>query len=220
MKNIIIFIPFVLIGLSASWLYLNKAQFIKPAPLSAINPTPTTTPIPYSYALPPSEALTGSVLAFKGDVKWLSRTATQSAAFILPQAITQGESLVTGLDSRVKIDFASVATVEASQNTNLEFIQTLPAALVLRQNQGQADYSQNSSVPIDIRSNFLLLRLAAAHLTLTIHPTGAYTTGVVFTGSVTLAYNDLQQVSRASTVLAGNSFTLNNQTRRLVISSF
>ncbi len=170
----------------------------------------------FSLDKAPSESLVGNIISMSGDVEYEARMATEAAKINSPVEIQQGESLVTGVDGKLILNFDKAVEVDMSSDTSIGIIQTLPADIVFSQSMGSAEYKKLASIPVSIRSKHLLIE-DNGDVTVTIDKVKPIVTVVVNSGSATFAYNNTNNISRVWTVEGGKTLTFNDGTRRVVI---
>ena len=178
----------------------------------------------FSLSKAPSESLVGDITNMQGIVKFQDRVATESAILTSPIVdVQQGESFETGSNGSFGLAFPSLsdnpkAEITVSPNTNLNIVQTLPADLVFSQTTGVAEYRKLADIPVTIRSLHLLIE-DDGDITITLDDSAPFVTVVVNSGSATVAYNNISNISRVLTVNAGQKLTFNDHTRRVVIKN-
>jgi hypothetical protein len=189
----------------------------KPEVVSTISPTiliATSQPTPaFSLENAPSESLRGQITEMKGNIDWQGRTATEAAKISIPITIQQGENLITEEGSSLSLNFPGACSLNFSEKTEIDIIQTLPADMVFSQASGAAEYSKTGSYPIDIRSSALLTELTG-EATISRNPQKPVVTVFVKSGSAVVAYNDLKYISHEVTINAGQTYTFNYGTRK------
>jgi hypothetical protein len=175
----------------------------------------TKSPSLFSIDNAPATSLRGQILTNSGDVKWQSRTATAPATLKIPISIQQGERLVTGDTGHIKVQFDNIVTLTIFPKSDLSFTQTLPANIVISQDQGQAEYSHlGRSTPLSIRSLGLLINInTPGDLVVSVSNDGSEVSVRVVAGEARTAYNDSQNISQLVTVSSGQQFTFNDGTR-------
>jgi len=200
-------------GFGAVYIFFGKQ---KPEVVPTISPVTTNSPNLFSnFSLEdaPSESLRGQITEMKGNVDWQGRTATEAAALSAPITIQQGENLITEAGGSLTLVFQNAATINFSEKTEIDVIQTLPADMVFSQVSGVAGYSKTGSYPVDIRTSALLTELTG-NATVSRNPVKPVVTVSVKSGSAVVAYNDLKYISHEVIVNAGKTFTFNYGTRK------
>ena len=172
--------------------------------------TPTSATV-FSAKDPPRDSLQGVVLERSGEVWWESREATKPAQMIKNVPIHQGERVQTG-EGNIVIRFANVAQIELAQQSDVTFVQTLPATIVIQQHGGAVTYVRKGTIPVSVRSLHLLIdQGATSKITVTV---AEQTVQIdVEKGSVTAAYNDLDFNSILLTMRDGEQFVFDDITR-------
>lgn len=171
----------------------------------------------FSFQNAPMNTLIGNISSMSGTVEWESRTATQPAILNAPRQIQQGEEIITQDSGRAVVRFVDVFSAAISSKTDLNFIQTLPADIVINQTRGTAEYTKTGNIPLSIRSFDLLININNGDTTITSDTKKRVITVSINSGSITVAYNDLQNISKVITVTEGKQFVFNNNARQAVI---
>jgi len=205
----------VIISIAALVILRTKKQeiIIIPSPISIVTPQPISN---FSLENAPSESLRGQITEMKGSVDWQGRTATGAAKIFTPITVQQGENLITEGGGSLTLVFPSACTINFSEKTELDIIQTLPADIVFSQVSGVAEYLNTGSYPVDIRTSTLLTELNG-DATISRNPQKPVVTVFVKSGSAVVAYNDLKYISHEVTINAGKTFTFNYGTRKGVV---
>ncbi len=215
-KILLILLILFLFGVSAwgSFYYFSQP---KKAILSTVSsPAPkqnlSTSAVPYSFEAAPSQSQQASVISQSGEVSSISRIATE-AATLMQNTLQQGESILTGTDGRVEIQFPASDSATLAEKSQLNLIQTLQNKIVLEHVGGVIRYRGTLS----IRAKRLLVVLQNAEMTITYDSKKDLVQLSVHTGSVTTAYNDTKFVSQVQTISAGHSAVFNNTKRKLIV---
>ncbi len=211
MKNLIVFVLFVIFGVGVI------AAYTKRVPQTTSGETvklPFIRQNQFSLENAPADSLRGKIATLSGDVKWQDRVATQSSQITNPINIQQGEELITG--DNVQVEIPRAVIINISPKTDLSFVQTLPQNVVLSQTKGTVEYQKTGTVPISIRVLRLLVG-GEGNITISVSDTKPTTTINVDTGSATVAYNDSQNVSIVKTINSGEQFIFDNDAREGVI---
>ena len=170
----------------------------------------------YSLEDPPSESLRGQIATMSGEIYWQGRIATESSQIFDPQEILQGESVSIKKDSDLTIEFDNACIIEMSENTSVNVIQTLPINLVFRQSDGSAVFNRTGENPLSVRTLSLLSDInGKAKITIDKDKNTIYLE--VISGSTTVAYNDLEFISRQMTIEENQTYTFNQDTRKGVL---
>lgn len=170
----------------------------------------------FSLENAPTESLKGNIIKMTGDIRWQSRVATESSKISTPVAIQQGEKLGTGEKSSLSLVFPDACSVDFSENTEIEIIQTLPANLVFFQTSGIGEYNKTGSDPISIRTKNLLIEVDG-DIVVSINPKKPVVTLTLKTGKAIVAYNDLRFISHEVILIPGKIYTFNEDTRKGVL---
>jgi len=72
----------------------------------------------------------------KGNIDWQGRTATEAAGISAPITIQQGENLITEAGGSLTLVFQNACSLNFSEKTEIDIIQTLPADIVFSQSAG------------------------------------------------------------------------------------
>ena len=219
LKYILLFLIILIAVLTGLYLfYKQKAEQIVPTPLPTIaevNPQPILTSN-FSLENAPTESLKGNITVMTGEVDWQDRIATEAAKISSPSAIQQGEKLITGAKSSLSLIFPTAVTVNFSEKTTIEVMQTLPANLVFSQTIGTAEYTKTGGYPVSVRTLNLLTNITGNTI-VSINPDKPIITLIVKSGDVTVAYNDLKYLSHEVMITAGHTYTFNSGTRKAVL---
>lgn len=170
----------------------------------------------FSLVKAPSKSLVGTVTSLSGDVEWQSRIATDSAKIFSPIQIQQGESVSTGLNGSMNISFPGSSEINIFPLSTIEFAQTLPADIVIAQTKGSVEYKKLSDVPLTVRALHLLVE-GGGNFKVTIDDKKPVIEVFVETGSVTVAYNDINNLSKVVEIPADKILSFNDKTRKTVI---
>jgi uncharacterized membrane protein YkgB len=211
-KNIIIFILSIIIGLILIIIgyfsfFSKDSQLIKPF-------LPKTM---FSIENAPSQTLTGEVASISGNVSWLSRTANYAILINSAQKLQQGEEINTQNNGEAILNFSKVVNITVLPNTQVSFIQTLPANFVVEQKQGLATYEKNGEIPVSIRTLDLLINIEKGSCQVLVNKDTSDITVSVITGSVTVAFNDTNINTNIQTISEGKKYQFNNDTKNGII---
>lgn len=216
MKTLGLFFLFLVIGTGVTFFFLTsntKKEIAKP---KRTLPVQTSK---FSLESAPSQSIRGNISSISGEVRWLSRTATESAPITTPQKIQQGELLHTGDNGTVTIIFPNLS-IQQAINTELEFMQALPVDFVVSQTTGSADYSnQSTTTPLSIRSMHLLIRLGLGKLSVTVDDEDGEVIVDTLQGAITLAFNDNDNVTQTFTIPENQRLTFDDERRTLTKKS-
>lgn len=214
MKSLIVFVVFTLIGIGIVATYTKKA----PTQLKEGLKLPFIQKNQFSLENAPSDSLRAKIATLSGQVKWQDRVATQPSEIKGPEVIQQGEELTTGSDGKLELEIPSGVLITASPKTNIAFIQTLPQNIVLSQTTGKAQYQKTGTNPVSVRIDRLLVEIQSGQITISISETKLTTTIDIQAGTITVAYNDLQNVSNVRQIQSGKEFIFNNSTRQSLVN--
>jgi len=170
----------------------------------------------FSIENAPSASLRGKITDMTGEISWQGRLATEAAKIYSPVTIQQGEKLITGEKSSLKLDFKAGCSVELSPQTEIEVIQTLPDNIVFSQNSGTANYVKTGAYPVSVRISNLLVE-SDGEAIISIDPEDFLITLDLKSGSAIAAYNDLDYLSHEIIVEAGETLSFNDDTRKAVL---
>jgi hypothetical protein len=218
-KKILLFIiPFV-ITLAVVIGYFKLTQKISTVSIPAL-PTVSFSDLVkfsrFSLEKAPSQSLVGTITSMNGEVEYEARLATESAKITSPVPVQQGESLSTGADGKVVLNFKDMADIAIDNNSGIDIIQTLPADLVFRQTLGSVEYIKLGTDPVSIRVGHLIVE-NMGDVKISFTADSPITTVVMISGSGTVAYNNLNNVSRVVNVSTGQTLKFNEGTRRVVL---
>lgn len=140
---------------------------------------------------PPKGAVQAQITTLSGDVKKEGRNDIDFKAIHTPTTFLQGEAVTTAVGSS-NISFPHIITLTLGNNTELDYLNGLPNALVVRQPQGIITYTTSNLItPFSIRSLGLLIQITDKSIVTVTTDTSSQTVLVrVTTGTVTLAYSD------------------------------
>lgn len=179
------------------------------------------TPAPSTFSLenPPSNSLKGQITTFSGDAFLQSRTASLPAELTSLQEVVQGENLVTKDKGTITVAFANRETLTIAPNSEIDFIQTLPANIVVAQQAGKIQYTKSSTVPFSITAFSLLVNQQQGTLTVLVDNKNKTATVEVKNGSVQLAYVDTDQNTQVVNLSQGQTFVYDATTQTGDVSS-
>jgi len=167
----------------------------------------------FSLEEAPSESLRGKIATMSGEIKWQSRTATEAADLKEPITIQQGESLITGENSSVELNFDKAAIIELKEKSELNITQTLPVNLVFWQKSGIGTYTKKGDYPLSVRAKSLLID-NGGKIKVTIDEEDPIVTVRVLSGKITMAFNSKDYVSQKMELKAGEMWLFNDDTRQ------
>lgn len=166
----------------------------------------------YSFEGAPTQSLIGKMTSIQGEVFWQSRTATEPSRLVSPVAVLQAEIVATGEDGASEVEFENGARVAVAAESNVEFVQTLPSHIVINHKAGSARYVAINNGSLAVRSLNVLAELGADTSVLIEREEG-YLTFVVEKGVVTVAFNDLDNVSTTMRIREGERYIYNSDER-------
>jgi hypothetical protein len=208
-KSMLIFSVYFLIGFLLVFSYkivdqkLSSGQLNSPLPHSS-----------FSLGVAPRESLRGTVVSLSGEVGWQSRTATQASQIIKPTQIQQGEEIVTGEKGRASVAFSDKVNITINPATQINFIQTLPANILIGQNNGSAEYKNLNNTSLSVRSQDLLIKITRGAVDISVSKTQPRITIDVKEGSITAGYNDLSYKTQVLNAQSGNRLIFRTDTKR------
>lgn len=144
---------------------------------------------------PPPESIKGQITNLIGEVEWQSRAATEFEEITEPQQILQGEIVATK-DGTVDISFNEDMLFSLQEDSELEFVQTLPDKLVLVHRNGTINYENNTSAPLSIRSSSLIALLSNGSMEITRDNEEQQIIITAIQGTVQIAYNNADFISQ------------------------
>jgi len=189
----------------------DNKTFISPLAETAIKKTSA-----FSLENAPSESLKGEITNMIGEISWQGRIATEAAKIITPITIQQGEKLITGEKSSLSLTFNNACSIDLSEKTEVDIIQTLPANIVFSQTSGTGEYVRTGNYPISIRVLKLLVEING-NISISIDPQKPIITLTIKSGNALVAYNDLKYVSHEVMVKNNQTFTFNYDKRKGVL---
>lgn len=207
MKNISWFFIFLIIGIFFGVLPIVSKKFL----LKTHSQSMSHIFSEYSLKNAPSDALSAHITALSGDVLFQSRISTESGLIRSPQAVQQGENVITKKSGNVTVEFPSFLTIHLFPNTELDFVQTLPLNIVIAQSKGRSTYAKSNSIPISIRSFDLLINQTTGVMTVIVNENTSTVTVTVGSGSVKLAYEDLQNNIQLVSLSSQEMFIFDNK---------
>ena len=158
----------------------------------------------------PSDSLRGKITSFSGDVFWQSRIATQPAQLTFERDILQGENLLTKETGNAGVAFKNTAGITILPDTEIAFIQTLPANVVIKQLSGSAEYTKLGNTPVSVQISDLLIDQKEGILQVSVNQDISEITVAVQDGNANVAYVDAEENSSVVSVTAGNAFVYNS----------
>ena len=212
MKNILIFIVYFLLGIFLIFSFRHLTETINfhelNSPLAQFS---------FSLDTPPSQSLQGAITFLSGEVEWQSRTATEPAKITKPRQVQQGEEVKTLDSGQLTIVFPEIAGITVYPKTEIDIIQTLPTNILIGQNSGTADYKKLDNNSLSVRSQNLLIKINQGEIMISVDENKPYITANVITGSVTVAYNDMNFITKLIAVSSGESLLFRTDTKRITV---
>ena len=140
---------------------------------------------------PPTGAIVAKISQIDGSVKKESRNDTKFKSLKEPTTLVEGESLATENGSS-EVSFNNIASLRLGTNTEIDYLNGLPDALVLRQPNGLINYvTSNNIKPFSIRSLGLLIQFnQQANATVSTNSDKGTVRVILNSGEITLAYSD------------------------------
>jgi hypothetical protein len=208
MKKLFLFLVSITTGAAVVifgylWDAPRNSQFLKPF-------FPKTL---FSVENAPSQTLSGKIASMSGSVAWQSRTADYATLINSPVKLQQGEAISTYENGKATINFPAIGNMTFSPNTQVNFIQTLPANFVVEQKQGISTYTKNGNIPVSIRALDLLINLEEGNCTVSVDKDSANITVTVNSGSIKVAFNDINNNTNIVTINEGEQYLFNNNTK-------
>ncbi len=171
----------------------------------------------FSIAVAPSESIRGNIKQMTGNVFWQSRTATESAFLTSLITLQQGEEIQTKENSSLIVEFPNVINIAILPKTQIDFVQTLPVEFVTSIASGSATFKKLSDIPVSVRSYHLLVKQNSGEVSMSIDTDNGITHLNIISGSVTLAYNDLDLTSHVANFTASQKINFNDATREIEV---
>lgn len=210
LRLILVFIFFVLIGILG---VIGYKLMTKSPGKQITNIIQNVVRPNYSIETAPSESIRGTIIKMDGEVKWESRVATEAAIITSPRELQQGEEIDTGDSGNVAMEFPGAADITMSPKTQIDFVQTLPASFVISEASGSADIKKMGSVPVSIRVLHLLVKQNDGELSIGVDNHNSLINLNIISGSITIAFNDLNLVSKEMNFVSGQRITFSDLTR-------
>lgn len=175
------------------------------------------TPQPSSFVLkPPLDALKGELSLFKGDVKKKPRDKEEFKDVNVGEQILQGEKIATGKESQATIEFPTLVRVNLGSDTEIGFINLIPANFLISQSLGSVTYEVlQDNAPISIRSLHTLVTINSGNSEFTISEDTI--TVRVLSGTAKLALVDLENKTSIWEIKEGQKVLVNDTERRVEI---
>lgn len=171
----------------------------------------------FSFENAPKASIRGDIVRLVGVVEWKSRTATEPATLLSSTKIQAGEEIHTKNNGKITVTFPEIGTLSLTPDTDIQLVQTYPATFVLGQTKGTVTYEKSGEGSFSIRTLHLLSRIDSGKAVITVDDTLGEITIVVHTGSVTVGYNDADNLSTVQEITASQTFIYNDETREITI---
>ena len=215
-QAVFLFILSFVIGI-ASYIGYSRLTVAPVAKETSSSPTPTltvTTTFTYSLEKAPPDTLKARILSREGQSLWESRTATIPGIMKENIEVQQGETVGTAADGRMSLALGDALELDLMEDSLLAFTQTLPQSIVFTQLRGTIDYTLSSrSQPVAVRVRRLLVRLRTGTIQIETTPDDSVIRVTVGEGSATIAYNDADFTSQRLSLVKGDVFEFDNDTR-------
>jgi hypothetical protein len=207
-KNIFLLFISALIGITAVtlgylWVAPRDSQVLKPF-------FPKTL---FSIENAPSKSLSGKVVSFSGNVSWQSRTVEYATLITSSVKLQQGDEVNVQNNAKAVMDFPQAVTITASSNTQINFIQTLPANFVVEQKQGLSMYDKSGDIPVSVRALDLLINIEKGTCTISVDKDTSDIIVTANSGSVVVAFNDTGNNTNILTINQNKEYLFNNDTK-------
>lgn len=165
---------------------------------------------------PPADALKGKLLSINGSVKKELREKNDFEDVNTKEEILQGEKLVTGEKSKATVEFPDYAKINLGSNTEIGFINLIPANFLISQLLGSATYELlQDNVPFSVRSLHVLLTVNSGKSEVAI--SDETITVKVLSGAAKLALVDLENKTHVWEIKEGQKVLINDTERRVEI---
>lgn len=166
---------------------------------------------------PPSDALKGKFLLINGSVKKEPRDDKEEFKEVnVGEEILQGEKIATGKKSQATVEFPNFVKVNLVSNTEIGFINLIPANFLLSQPLGSATYELlQNNVPFSVRSLHVLLTVSSGKSEVAI--SDETITVKVLSGTAKLALVDLENKTHIWEIKGGQKALVNDTERRVEI---
>ncbi|MBP7967508.1 hypothetical protein KAZ66_04510 [Candidatus Woesebacteria bacterium] len=215
-QTVFLFILSFVIGVASyiGYTRLTVAPFVK-VTSSSPTPTPTlTSTFTYSLEKAPPDTLKARILSREGQALWESRTATIPGVLKEDIEVQQGETVGTAEDASMTLALGDALDIDLQESSLLAFTQTLPQSIVLTQTEGTIEYRLSSRTqPVAVRVRRLLVRLRTGTIQIKTTPDDSVIQVTVGEGSATIAYNDADFTSQRLSLVKGDVFEFDNDTR-------
>ncbi|MFZ6034736.1 MAG: hypothetical protein ACOYUB_01120 [Patescibacteria group bacterium] len=208
MKNFLIAIVGIALGLGLTALYLEYRLTEKPP--NKTSPQPTSS---FSIATPPSESLTGKILSRSGKLLWESRTATTPAELSGTTNLSQGERIITDKGSNAVLEFDRFGKIILSEESDLAFPQTLPSDFVVNQRFGKIKYEMSGEISLSIRMRTALVTKESGTIEISMTEDDPIILISTLNGTAKIGFNDAEGVSQVFDLREGQIYEYNSDER-------
>lgn len=165
---------------------------------------------------PPSDALKGKFLLINGSVKKEPREKNDFEDVNMRVEILQGEKLATGEKAKAVVEFPNFARVNLGPNTEIGFINLIPANFLINQSLGSVTYELlRDANPISVRSLHALVTINSGKNEVTV--SDETITVKVLSGTAKLALVDLENKTHIWEIKEGQKALINDTERRVEI---
>jgi len=173
---------------------------------------------PASYVLmPPTHALVGSIATMSGEVKKLGRQDEEYQPLDTPGPLVQGESVATGGDGALTIQFPNIATIDMGPMSELSLSGLLSPNMFLRQKGGVISYRLiQGDMPLSVRVLGSLVELASGDMDVTVDGSQGIVT--LKRGSAKIGNIDKENVTATYGLTQGQTARLDESDRTVVIN--
>ena len=168
---------------------------------------------------PPQGAIQATVTNLLGKVGKEGRNDTSFHSITKPTTLIEGESLSATDSGSVSVQFNNIAVLSLGTNTELDYLNGLPNALVVRQPKGTISYDTALNIkPFSIRSLGLLTQLInQTKATIVTNTTEQTVYVTVIKGTVTLAYSDQNNNTQVEKLNKGQKALFDNNASTLTL---
>lgn len=206
-KHSVLFLIFFVVGFLGIYFFLKD---IPKTRLPAIREIFESSK--FSLLEAPSESLKAEIGSLEGEVMWKNRIAETPTKISTLSKVQQGESLITGDDGWVSLNFLDTALIKLEPQSEVDIVQTLPNNLVFRQISGTVDYQKTSSIPVSVRVSPLLIDVLSTTEVSIDSDNGRIT----ISGVAKVAYNNKANVTQLVEVVQDEPFIFDPNTLREV----
>lgn len=213
MKNLVLLVISFLIGVGAVFAFslINKQN--NPPKQSADKKTSEPN---FKIESPPSESLKGLIASRSGTLLWESRIATAPAEIGDNIQIQQGERLISEQNSKVTVNFDQAGFFELSENSDLAFIQTLPAELVVEQKKGKIRYTVNGKFPLSIKIRNALISKKSGVIEIALTEDDPAILISTIRKTAVIGFNDSDNISQLFNLREGQIYEYNSEERTTI----